>query len=498
MKTSRRYLQFIRGVSQNNIGKAGVALTTSAFLMFILMEIAWLTGLVSNAYVGLISYLALPALFILGLVLVPLGWKRHKQLTGKSTRALLSEQFDEDGTRAGFAGSGIFQTVGILTLVNVLFMIFASTQTLQFMDESEFCGTACHSVMNPEWQTYQVSSHANVSCVECHVGEGTKALLDSKINGLWQMVSVSFDLYERPIPTPVHQLRPARETCEKCHWPAKHYGDELIKSVRFTNDETPKPLYTTLGLKIDAEMGSEQVGVHWHIADGVQVRYGAVDADRGKIQWVEASYPDGSKRRFENTGIDADRTVLEEREMDCVDCHNRATHVYSEPEDIVDRMLEAGTIPTNLPFIRREALSALRTSSPDKSKGLELVYRHLFNYYRENYPETYHNRLNELQGISELLQIEYDRYIHPEMNISWGVYPSHLDHRGDKGCFRCHNEKMLSSDGQAVAYDCTVCHDIFAYDSESRYQFMSEIDSTDRESAIHKYQKQNIMGSKIK
>jgi len=491
MKASHRYLQFIRGVSQNTIGKIGVALTTSAFLMFLLMELAWFTGLVSNAYIGLISYLALPMLFIVGLILIPMGWKRQQKLTGKSAETLLNEQFGKDGIKAGFAGSGLFQTIGILTLVNVLFMILASTQTLHFMDEAAFCGTACHSVMNPEWQTYQVSSHANVNCVECHVGEGATALLDSKINGLWQMISLSFDLYERPIPTPVHQLRPARETCEKCHWPAKHYGDELIKLVSFTNDEITAARHTTLALKIDAELGSKRVGVHWHIADGVQVRYGSADAHRGKIQWVEASYPDGSRRRYENTRISDDVPVLEERIMDCVDCHNRATHVYLEPESIVDQLLAEGTIPRDLPFIRREAVDALRTSSPDKSHGLEQVASHLPTYYRENYPEIYSKRLQQIQDIGEVLSTEYDRYIHPNMNIGWGVYPSHLGHKNDGGCFRCHNKNMRATDGQVISYDCTVCHDIFAYDSRSTFQFMTEVDTTDREAAIHQYLKVN-------
>jgi len=490
MKISSRYLQFIRGVSQNIIGKLGVALATSTFFMFLLMELAWFTGLVTNAYIGLISYLALPMLFIVGLILIPIGWKHQQKVTGKTSQELLNQQFDEDGVKGGFAGSGIFQTVGILTLVNVLFMVLASTQTLHFMDEAKFCGTACHTVMNPEWQTYQVSSHANVNCVECHVGEGAKALLDSKLNGLWQMVSLSFNLYERPIPTPVHQLRPARETCEKCHWPAKHYGEELIKHVRFTNDEFTQPLYTTLAMKINAEMDSEQVGVHWHIADGVQLRYGHTDPDRNKISWVEVNYPDGNSRRYTNTRIGNEKPVLAEREMDCVDCHNRATHIYLEPEDIVDKMLENGDIAKDLPYIRREALDALRTSSPDKERGLAQVARHLPAFYRNNYPQIYYNRLSELETIGEALSVEYDRYIHPEMNINWGVYPSHLGHKNDSGCFRCHNEFMQSDAGLTVAYDCTVCHDIFAYDSKSAFQFMTEVDTTDLESAIHHYLKE--------
>jgi len=172
MTISRRYLQFIRSVSRNRIGKMGVVLTTSTFLMFIFMEFAWFVGLVTNAYIGLISYLVLPLLFLFGLAMIPLGWKRQQQITGKTGLELLSTEFGEDGIKAAITGSHIFKTVGILTLINVLFLILASTQTLHFMDEAEFCGTACHSVMNPEWQTYQVSSHANVKCVSCHVGRG--------------------------------------------------------------------------------------------------------------------------------------------------------------------------------------------------------------------------------------------------------------------------------------------------------------------------------------
>lgn len=494
MRFSKRYLQFIRGVSHNPIGKIGVALATSAFIMFLLMELGRITGLITNTYIGLISYLALPVMFIFGLIFIPLGWNKEKRITGKTTEELLNHKFEEEGVKAGFAGSGLFQTIAMLTLVNVLFMVLASTQMLHFMDEAEFCGTACHSVMNPEWQTYQVSSHANVSCVSCHVGEGAGALFESKLNGLWQMVSLSFDLYERPIPTPVHQLRPARETCEKCHWPAKHYGDELIKKVHFTDDEITQALYTTLAIKIDAEHDAEKQGVHWHIASGVSVKYEAVDEQRRKIKSVIVEYPDGKTKTYHNSRIAKSKPVIEERLMDCVDCHNRATHVYRQPESIIDSFLEHGSLPLDLPFIRREALDALRTKAPEKSDGLNQVARHLPAFYRENYPDVYYERLADLERIGELLQDEYDRYIHPEMNIDWGAYPSHLGHKSDSGCFRCHNEKMLSSSGEAITADCNSCHDIFAYESKSPFQFMLEADTTNLESQIHEHLKQQQIG----
>ncbi len=487
MKFSSKYLQFIRGVSQNAIGRIGVALTTSAFFMFLLMEIARLTGLITNAYIGLISYLALPILFILGLVLLPIGWKRLQKQSGRPTNELLKETFESSGVKGGFAGSNLFQTITILTLVNVLFMVLASTQTLQFMDEPEFCGTACHTVMNPEWQTYQVSAHANVKCVSCHVGEGAEALLESKLNGLWQMISLSFDLYERPIPTPVHQLRPARETCEKCHWPAKHYGDELIKKVSYTNEEYTQAQYTTLAIKIDADHGSDAVGVHWHIDEGVSVTYDAVDDQRSKIKSIHVDYADGRSQQFKNNRIDADTPVLESREMDCVDCHNRATHVYRQPESIVDELIGNGIIPDDIPYIRREALDALRTKSASKEKGLEQVGRHLLAFYKKHYPDIFYNRSDDLEQVGDILKTRYDTYIHPGMNIGWGAYPSHLGHDNNQGCFRCHNENMVSEDGSKVAYDCTVCHDIFAFESKSTYAFMTPADSTHPEAAMHDY-----------
>jgi len=492
MRHFDKYLNFIKGVSREPLGRYGVALTSSAFFMFLFMEIARMTGLITNAYVGLVSYLVLPLLFIVGLIMIPLGWKRRQRKTGKSPSELMEQQFERTALEKGFFGSSFFQTVALLTMVNVLFMIIAGSQTLSFMDEPEFCGTACHSVMNPEWQTYQVSSHANVSCVSCHVGEGAEALLESKLNGLWQMASVTFDLYERPIPTPVHQLRPARETCEKCHWPAKQYGEELVKKVTYSNDEWTRPSYTTLGIKIDADTRTDRKGVHWHIAEGVEMTYTSIDPKRQKISEVTVKYPDGHERTFINKKLVDHDTSSEERVMDCVDCHNRATHVYKDPEHIVDAFLAEGKLPVDLPYIRREALSALRNGSPDKDLGREMVSTHLFKFYQKQYPEIRHTRQKELSQVGELLAAEYDRYIHPNMQITWNSYPSNLGHDANSGCFRCHHKDMVNDDLVSVSSDCTVCHDIFAYDSPSQYAFMGTPEEKAPEQAIHAYLKQQL------
>ena len=50
----------------DRLGRLGVVLTTSSFLSFVVLQIAMLSGIVTNAYVGLIVYLVFPVLFVLG------------------------------------------------------------------------------------------------------------------------------------------------------------------------------------------------------------------------------------------------------------------------------------------------------------------------------------------------------------------------------------------------------------------------------------------------
>ncbi|HQP42943.1 MAG TPA: NapC/NirT family cytochrome c, partial [Thermoanaerobaculales bacterium] len=264
----RSYVDFVRAVSIDRLGRLGVVLTTSSFASFVVLQLAMLAGIVTNAYVGLIVYMLFPVLFVVGLLIIPVAWYRQRRRTGLSTRQLVEARFGPDAVAGSVAGARVFRTVALLTLANLLILGGASIKMLHFMDSPRFCGTACHQVMSPEWTTYQASPHARVACVECHVGEGMGALLNSKLNGAWQIVSATFDLYERPIPTPVLQLRPARETCERCHWPEKFYGNRLTTRIRYDNDEASTPHYTTLNLKIDAGAAGS-TGVHWHVARGV-------------------------------------------------------------------------------------------------------------------------------------------------------------------------------------------------------------------------------------
>ncbi len=499
-----RYIGFIRGVIVNRMCRLGVILATSSFIILVMLEFARLLGINTNPYLGLVTYLLFPALFILGLVLIPFGWLRFRKKTGISVRDILHRRFDPAMIEGRFSGSGLFLTIGALTVINVIFMAGLSLQVHHFMDGAEFCGTACHSVMGPEWVTYQASPHARVKCVECHVGEGMGAFINSKINGLWQVLSVTFDLYERPIPTPVHQLRPARETCEKCHWPEKNYGTLLKTFTRYRLDEASSRIFTTLNIKIDAGRAGDDTGIHWHVSPENEIRYSSLDDKRTGFRWVEVRKPGGGYHRYQNSRLTAHELAAANHEdpedhniriMDCVDCHNRATHIYEPLADAVDSRIRAGLLDRSLPYLKREAVSVLTnryTSQPAAFSGIE---KHIKGFYQRHYPDLAGSRIALIDSTVQVLQNIYARNIHPRMNITWDSYPSHIGHRGNTGCFRCHNPNLVDESGRSIRDDCTLCHSILSYDRPEPFQFLQPADPDDVEYLMHLYLQEEFLNS---
>ena len=491
-----RYLNFVRGVATNWWGRLGVILTTSSFVGMVVIELTRLVGLVTSSYAGLVSYILFPALFVLGLLLIPVGWWKLKKQTGKSNKELIETEFGKECAAASFGGASLFRTISILTAINIVFLLIVSSRMFAFMDTAEFCGNACHSVMNPEWVTYQQSPHARVACVECHVGEGAGALIDSKLNGLWQMVSVTFDLLERPIPTPVHQLRPARETCEKCHWPDKFHGQRLKTIAHYSHDSASTLLYTTLSLKVDAGTTQERSGIHWHIATENEVRYASVNDAREKIIWAEVRRPDGSYHRYTYTdGAAVGQDASSVRAMDCVDCHNRATHIYELPDRAIDERLQKGILDRSLPFLKREALHAVSTRYMSRDAAMEGIANHMSGFYQRQYPDLARSQMTILDSAVTVLQAIYNRNIHLGMNIEWGTYPSHIGHIGDGGCFRCHNSRMVDEDGDAISSDCTLCHSMLSNDHDDPFQYLRPADTSSLDYQMHHYLQEEFMKS---
>jgi hypothetical protein len=323
------------------------------------------------------------------------------------------------------------------------------------------------------------------------VGEGVGALIDSKISGVRQIVSITFDLLDRPIPTPVHDLRPSRETCEHCHWPAKFYGERLETIVRYAKDGTSTPLYNTLALKIDAgaadENGDLRAGIHWHVAEENEIVYTSVDDEREEMIWVDVRQADGSYKRYSNRNLRGGGEEAEPRVLDCVDCHNRATHIYEDPADAIDTRMATGAIERSLPFVKREVFAAITAAYNDREQAMDGIDNGIRGFYRRHYPGVSRASGELIDEAVAVAQGIYNRNIHHQMNIGWNTYPSHIGHRDGDGCFRCHNPDMVDENGEAVSSECTLCHSILAYDSETAFAFVQPADSASADYRMHQY-----------
>ena len=481
----KRYIMFIQLLFMNWVGKIGVILASTAFFSFFILEGLSLIGVFRSTYTGIVTYFIIPVIFIVGLILLPIGWHMQKKKTGTTLHNVFTDKLGKGNVGSENFWEKVIPVVLILTVVNVLFIVGAGSSAMHYMDDSEFCGTACHTIMGPEWQVYSVSPHSRVPCVDCHIGEGVEALAKAKINGAWQAIAAMFDLYDKPIGTPIHNLRPARETCGKCHWPEKHYGSKLVKIQRYKEDESNTLQYTTLNLKVDAANGIGS-GIHWHISEQNEVRYSSVDDQREDMIWVEVKQPDGQFKRYTNKHFSEDSSfhAAEGRVMDCVDCHNRATHIYEQPDAAVDKAMARGLIDTQLPFVKREALASIIKPYAEKEAGLREIEDRLKSFYSIEYPDSHFANLeNSIQAVKAI----YDRNIHPAMKIEWNTYPNHLGHRVEfgcfschnfmqheqsDGCFRCHNRHLQDTEGNSISDECTLCHSILSLGEEDPLEYL--------------------------
>jgi hypothetical protein len=456
--------ELVRDATRHALGLVGVAITTVSAILILALTAIGLLGFAGGPYLGIVTYLLLPFFFVVGLLLIPLGgWLEHRRArkaiaAGEPPPPLPVIDLNRPRTRSALIG------IGALTAVNVVIVSIAAYGGYEVMDTPAFCGS-CHSVMDPEFTASRRSPHARVACVDCHIGAGASWFVRSKLSGAWQVVSVTFHLYPRPIPVPVHDLRPARETCEQCHWPTKFVGDRLKITTRHADDEASTETKTALLLKVGGgpDAGRSR-GIHWHVAPGVNLRYLA-DASRERIGVVELRRPDGSVATYTGTeGPTAPGPGVAWRVMDCVDCHNRPTHVFRTPEDEIDEALNEGRIDRSLPFARREALKALKAARGSRAEAAVGVSNALRAFYRELDPAAFPAREAAVEAAAAEVGRRYGYNVWPKMNITWGTYPTLLGHDQAPGCWRCHDEAHATADGKTISQDCTICHAVLAQD----------------------------------
>jgi hypothetical protein len=317
--------------------------------------------------------------------------------------------------------------------------------------------------MQPEFTAHGRSPHSRVSCVDCHIGPGADWFVKSKLSGAWQVVSVAFDLYPRPISTPVHDLRPARETCEQCHWPTKFVGDRLKIIEHHAEDEANTPNKTVLLLRIGGTRGDDSHGIHWHVDPSHVIRYRS-DESRETIYEVEMTADGAEVKRFLAPDAPDGGTW---RTMDCVDCHNRPTHIYGMPESEVDKALTTGRIAADLPYIRREGVAAIQGEFASHEEARQKIGDTIRAFYQKEYSDLATSRSDDIERAVTALGQIYSVNVFPSMNVEWGTYPNHIGHEAAPGCFRCHTDEHATESGEVISQDCDTCHELLAWEEEN-------------------------------
>lgn len=418
----------------------------------------------SQAYMGIITFVLLPTFFIGGLLIVAFGMRAEKK---RRARAGLEEgelptiDFNNPAHRRKFA------FLSVITIFVMIASAFGSFQVYEFTESVRFCGEVCHEVMKPEYTAFLHSPHARVTCADCHIGAGADWYVQSKLSGAYQVYSVTFNKFSRPIPTPVHNLRPARGTCEQCHWPQHFIGNKLVNKTYFMPDEKNTPWSISLVMKTgggNIQTGTSS-GIHWHVSPANEVTYVAIDSQRQNIPVVFMKLADGTLDEFV-TSDDFDETKVttgEKRTMDCIDCHNRPTHIYRTPEESINSLMSQGLVSPSLPSIRSTASEAFAAEYSTEAEAMQGIKTMITDRYKNYYPDIAKNRSKDIDMAVENLQKVFSRTIFPEMKVSWKHYPNNVGHYAYAGCFRCHDGKHVSKKtGNVISKDCNSCHVILS------------------------------------
>jgi len=457
----RDWSQPIYFLGQNPVTLTGAVITTSTALTtitFWFYEI-FLPG-PPHPYIGILVFLILPAIFVLGLLLIPLGvWLRRRSLRGSGQ---LPSVFPAIDLHLPVVRRTL-EWVALATGINLLIVGTASYRGVEYLDSTNFCGTTCH-VMNPENTAYHISPHANVACVECHIGPGLPWFVRAKVSGLRQVVMVTFHTYPRPIPSPVKDLRPASQTCEQCHWPQRFVGDKLLVRTSYTDDEKNTPQTDVVMLKVGGSNWQGSTGIHGHhLADAVRIRYISTDPQRQTIAAVYSTDDKGKTTEFISSDAKPTQQQLdqgEHRVMDCLDCHNRPAHTSEMPEGAVDKQMSLGRISADLPYIKKKAVEVLKVNYTTRDIAQQSITGEINKFYQTNYREIYQTRRTVVEQSGQEVANIYLRNIFPDMRVTWGTHPNNLGHNDSLGCFRCHDGSHTSADGQTITNDCSACHQI--------------------------------------
>lgn len=449
-------------LAYNFISALGAAMALVAGLFIVIMLVINFTMEQTPTYFGIFLYMVLPAFLILGLLLIPIGmfrqWRRVQRgevlRAGKWPVVDLNDKRHRNATLVFGLGTIFFFAVSAV----------GGYEAFHYTESVEFCGEVCHTIMKPQYTAYQDSPHARVACVECHVGTGAGWYARSKLSGAYQVYAALADKYPQPIPTPIENLRPARETCEECHWPEKTYGISLrqFKHYMYDDENTPWNIEMEIITDTGEPVEGQRAGIHWHINPDIQIEYIARDEKRQDIPWVRVTDKHtGAVTVYENTDDPLDQEAIDTMEvriMDCIDCHNRPSHHYHSPDFAMDRALQSGWVDTDIPEIKAVAVELMAEDYDTDSLAMEAIASGIKDEYTERgYLEMPGNEARIEQAIAGV-QKAFSKNMFPHMEAYWYNYPNNVGHFTDIGCMRCHGGLHESKAGDVVTHDCNACH----------------------------------------
>ena len=445
-----------RKLSHNLTSLCGMVLAAFGFITGTALIIIDAQNHFDNPYTGIFTYMVVPAILFGGLLLILVGVlmerRRRRHSGSQEPRLPIINLNDKKQFTALFA-------IIVVTLLFIAISVVGGYRAFHFTESVEFCGKTCHDVMKPEYTAYKNSPHANAGCTKCHIGPGADFYAKSKLNGLYQVYSTMFNKYSRPIPAPVHNLRPAKETCYTCHWPEKFIGATEMTRTYFRADEENSPWTIQMLMNVGGGGSGHRSakGIHWHIAGENTVEYIAIDEKRLEIPWVRVTDADGKQTVYqseENQLTAEEITTAEIRTMDCIDCHNRPTHQFHSPERALNEALAAGQLNPDMPEIKLNGIEALTGKYETEGEALEAI--------QEILAKAYPDGGSEVESAIAAVQRIYSQNIFPEMKVSWKQYPDHIGHMITPGCFRCHNGEHQNEQGMVISRDCDSCHTIIA------------------------------------
>lgn len=456
----------MQGIMRSKISIVGAVISAVLLPVLVVAMLIDIFGLIDHPMFGFLFYMQLGPLFIFSLLLVFIGVFVVNGKDGVLRFEKLKESFKSPDKFAQFRKTIMLVTA--LVCVNIFVVTIVSYKGYAHNNTVGFCGITCHAVMEPEYVTFKNSPHANITCVQCHVGYGTEWMVKSKIAGARKVLKKATNTYHKPLKTPVLSLRAAEGTCMNCHQYDRMHGDKLYVEDKFLDDEENSHVQTVMVMKLGSggELGGAR-DIHWHASPDNQITFEYTDRQRQIIGKVTLTRADGSQVIYNNIN----EPMPEEggypggvRKMDCIDCHNRIGHPSLTAEQALNQKIMAGDIPRELPFIKRQGLDIVTQEFNTTLEATEAISSQLRAWYQENYPEFIRDNPQMLTQAIAGVQLAYSENVFPGMRVTWGTYLSFSGHLEDNGCFRCHGGSHETEAGEMIPMDCATCHTIIAED----------------------------------